>query len=159
MLQRERPRGVRLGIEVEAEALLSTSGTDCTRTRRRGERRRNGAGLERRGGDDRPQVGQARTPTRRLIYYSAEQADEAALQASNSSAQERPLSRASLSSIEGLIDLSRRDATAPLAAGVDGEVLGRTTVRIFKTHRICDHARRDGLSGNFGVRSVGRVRG
>jgi hypothetical protein len=26
MLQRERPRGVRLGIEVEAEALLSTSG-------------------------------------------------------------------------------------------------------------------------------------
>src|SRR5271166_4741316 len=27
---------------------------------------------------------------------------------------------------------SRRDATAPLAAGVDGEVLGRTTVRISK---------------------------
>jgi hypothetical protein len=26
MLQRERPRGVRLGIEVEADALLSTSG-------------------------------------------------------------------------------------------------------------------------------------
>jgi hypothetical protein len=26
MLERERPRGVRLGIEVEADALLSTSG-------------------------------------------------------------------------------------------------------------------------------------
>ena len=26
MLQRERPRGVRLGIDVEADALLSTSG-------------------------------------------------------------------------------------------------------------------------------------
>ena len=26
MLQRERPQGVRLGIEVEADALLSTSG-------------------------------------------------------------------------------------------------------------------------------------
>jgi hypothetical protein len=29
MLQRERPQGVRLGIEVEADALLSTSGMEA----------------------------------------------------------------------------------------------------------------------------------
>ena len=29
MLQRERPRGVRLGIDVEADALLSTSGMEA----------------------------------------------------------------------------------------------------------------------------------
>ena len=30
MLQRERPQGVRLGIEVEADALLSASGTQAS---------------------------------------------------------------------------------------------------------------------------------
>ena len=39
----------------------------AARARRRGEQRRNGAGLEHCGGDDRPQVGQARIPARRLI--------------------------------------------------------------------------------------------
>jgi hypothetical protein len=90
MLQRERPQGVRLGIEVEADAPLSTSGMQaCSIALKRAEEACSDEmardwSVVRRG-----------SPAGRAGAHpcstsdSVEKADEAALQASNASTQER----------------------------------------------------------------------